>query len=111
MAPMTILLALASFVGFLLLLLMMLPRSSAQSALLEKVTRDVRAGGEPTEGRSWRSLASTEFMARPFAAIRKLMTPKADPALVRRLMLAGCRQPGSADIFLGSPPSFAYILC
>ena len=110
MAPMTILLALASFVGFLLLLLMMLPHSSAQSALLEKVTRDVRAGGEPTEGRSWRSLVSTDFMARPFAAIRKLMTPKADPALVRRLMLAGYRKPAHADIFLGARLALPAIL-
>jgi len=107
---MTILLALASFVGFLLLLLMMLPRSSAQSALLEKVTRDLRAGGEPTEGRSWRLLVSTDFMARPFAAIRKLMTPKADPALVRRLMLAGYRKPAHADIFLGARLALPAIL-
>ena len=110
MAPMTILLALASFVGFLLLLLMMLPHSSAQSALLEKVTRDLRAGGEPTEGRSWRLLVSTDFMARPFAAIRKLMTPKADPALVRRLMLAGYRKPAHADIFLGARLALPAIL-
>ncbi len=110
MTPMTILLALASFVGFLLLLLMMLPHSSAQSALLEKVTRDLRAGGEPTEGRSWRLLVSTDFMARPFAAIRKLMTPKADPALVRRLMLAGYRKPAHADIFLGARLALPAIL-
>jgi len=93
-----------------LLLLMMLPHSSAQSALLEKVTRDLRAGGEPTEGRSWRLLVSTDFMARPFAAIRKLMTPKADPALVRRLMLAGYRKPAHADIFLGARLALPAIL-
>jgi len=110
MAPMTILLALASFVGFLLLLLLMLPRSSAQSALLEKVTRDARADGEQTEGRSWRSLVSTDFMSRPFAAMRKLMTPKADPALVRRLMLAGYRKPAHADIFLGARLALPAIL-
>jgi tight adherence protein C len=110
MAPMTILLALASFIGFLLLLLLMLPRSSAQSALLEKVTRDARADGEQTEGRSWRSLLSTDFMSRPFAAMRKLMTPKADPALVRRLMLAGYRKPAHADIFLGARLALPAIL-
>jgi tight adherence protein C len=110
MAPMTILLALASFIGFLLLLLLMLPRSSAQSALLEKVTRDARADGEQTEGRSWRSLVSTDFMSRPFAAMRKLMTPKADPALVRRLMLAGYRKPAHADIFLGARLALPAIL-
>src|SRR5207245_282656 len=45
MTPMTIVLALASFVGFLLLFLLMLPRSTAQSALLEQVTRDARGAG------------------------------------------------------------------
>jgi tight adherence protein C len=110
MAPMTILLALASFVGFLLLLLLMLPRSSAQSALLEQVTRDARAGGKQTESRSWRSLVSADFMARPFTAMRKLMTPKADPALVRRLMLAGYRKPAHADVFLGARLALPVVL-
>jgi tight adherence protein C len=101
MAPTTILLALASFVGFLLLLLLMLPRSSAQSELLEKVTRDVRSG-EPTASRSRRWLVDTDLLAKPLIAIRRLISPKPDPALVRRLMLAGYRKPVHADIFLGT---------
>jgi tight adherence protein C len=109
MAPMTILLALASFVGFLLLLLLMLPRSSAQSALLEKVTRDARIGEEQAAS-AWRSLATAEFMSKPFAVMRNLMTPKPDPALVRRLMLAGYRKPAHADIFLGARLALPAIL-
>src|SRR5213079_613068 len=102
MTAMTIALVLGSFIGFLLLFLLMLPRSSAQTALLEQVTRDARASAEETEGRSWRWLVSTDFVAKPFAAIRKLMTPKPDPELIRRLMLAGYRKPAHADIFLGA---------
>jgi tight adherence protein C len=102
MAPTTILLAVGSFVGFLLLLLLMLPRSSAQSALLERVTRDARSGGEQGAARSWRWLVDTEFLAKPLIAIRRLIAPKPDPALVRRLMLGGYRKPVHADIFLGT---------
>src|SRR5213079_52376 len=102
MTPMTIVLALASFVGFLLLFLLMLPRSSAQSALLEQVTRDARDTAEGTEARSWRSVVSADLLAKPFVVIRKLMTPKPDPDLLRRLMLAGYRKPAHADIFLGA---------
>ena len=38
------------------------------------------------------------------------MTPKADPALVRRLMLAGYRKPAHADIFLGARLALPAIL-
>jgi tight adherence protein C len=110
MAPMTILLALASFVGFLLLLLLMLPRSSAQSALLEKVTRDSQISEGQSASPSWRSLATAEFMAKPFTVMRSLMTPKPDAALVRRLMLAGYRKPAHADIFVGARLALPAIL-
>jgi tight adherence protein C len=102
MTPMTIALGLASFIGFLVLFLLMLPRSSAQTALLEQVTRDARVSSEESESRSWRSVVSTDFLAKPFGAIRKLITPKPDPELVRRLLLAGYRKPAHADIFLGA---------
>src|SRR2546426_10852504 len=100
MTPMTIVLALASFVGFLLLFLLMLPRSTAQSALLEQVTRDARATAQEKTARSWR--LDTDLLAKPFSAIRKLMTPAPDAELVRRLMLAGYKKPAHADIFLGA---------
>jgi len=97
---MTIVLALASFVGFLLLFLLMLPRSTAQSALLEQVTRDARTAAQEKSARSWR--LDTDLLAKPFSAIRKLMTPAPDAELVRRLMLAGYKKPAHADIFLGA---------
>ena len=100
MTPMTIVLALASFVGFLLLFLLMLPRSTAQSALLEQVTRHARAAAQEITARSWR--LDTDLLAKPFSAIRKLMTPAPDAELVRRLMLAGYKKPAHADIFLGA---------
>jgi tight adherence protein C len=100
MTPMTIVLALASFVGFVLLFLLMLPRSTAQSALLEQVTRDARTAAQEKTARSWR--LDTDLLAKPFSAIRMLMTPAPDAELVRRLMLAGYKKPAHADIFLGA---------
>src|SRR5213594_1622800 len=99
MTPMTIVLALASFVGFLLLFLLMLPRSTAQSALLEQVTRDARATAQEKTARSWR--LDTDLLAKPFSAIRKLMTPAPDAELVRRLMLAGYKNPRMPTSSLG----------
>ena len=110
MTAMTIALVLASFIGFLVLFLLMLPRSSAQTALLEQVTRDARVSSEESESRSWRSVVSTDFLAKPFGAIRKLMTPKPDPELVRRLLLAGYRKPAHADIFLGARLALPVVL-
>jgi len=107
---MTIALGLASFIGFLVLFLLMLPRSSAQTALLEQVTRDARVSSEESESRSWRSVVSTDFLAKPFGAIRKLITPTPDPDLVRRLLLAGYRKPAHADIFLGARLALPVVL-
>src|SRR5260370_42306960 len=43
-----------------------------------------------------------DCLARPFSLGRRLFAPESDPKQVRRLMLAGYRNPASADIFLGS---------
>jgi tight adherence protein C len=43
-----------------------------------------------------------DVLAKPFTVVRSLFTPEPDPQLVRRLMLAGYRNPASADIFLGA---------
>jgi tight adherence protein C len=110
MSPMIILLALVSFVGFLLLLLLMLPRASAQSELLEQVTREARAGADSTEATSWRSVLNADALGRPFAAVRKLMTPQPNPQLLRRLMLAGYRKPVHADIFIGTRLALPVVL-
>src|SRR5216683_2763071 len=87
------------FVGFLFLFLLLTQRQSAAGALLEEVTRHGRAqAGVP----AWRAAVDVNVLAKPFTVVRSLFTPEPDPQLVRRLMLAGYRNPASADIFLGS---------
>ena len=88
------------FAVFALGLLLMMGRPSAQSALLEEVTRDVRQAGATTA--AWRSAVSTDFLAKPFTAFRRFFASEPDPDIVRRLLLAGYRKPHHADIFLGS---------
>ena len=86
-------------VGFFILFLFMLPASSAASDLLHEVTQG-------TTRRSEKSVPVTsvaaEFIAKPFALLRKLVAAEPDPDLVRRLMLAGYRKPAHADIYLGA---------
>src|SRR6185437_4646258 len=86
------------FVGFLFLFLLLTPRPSAAGALLQEVTRPMRASDSP----AWRSALDVDFLAKPFTVVRRLFAPEPDPKLVRRLMLAGYRRPAHADIFLGS---------
>jgi tight adherence protein C len=96
-----ILLGICSFVGFFLIILLMLPRSSAQSALLDQVTREVRderQSGAQTE----RPFIDVDWLAKPFTLFRRFFSTEPDPNLVRRLMLAGYRKPAHVDIFLGS---------
>src|SRR5216683_8455397 len=88
------------FVVFALALLLLLGRSSAQSALLEEVTRDVRGMG--TTSPLWRSAVSSDSFARPFTAFRRFFASEPNPEIVRRLLLAGYRKPHQADIFIGS---------
>src|SRR5437762_4032004 len=93
-----VLLAVCSFVGFLFLFFFMLPRSSAQSELLEEVSREMRAS---RQSQSQSSVTNADVLAQPFTFIRSFFSKEPDPALVRRLMLAGYRKPAHADIFLG----------
>jgi tight adherence protein C len=87
------------FVGFLFLFLLLTQRQSAAGALLEEVTRQGRAqAGVP----AWRAAVDVNVLAKPFTVVRSLFMPEPDPQLVRRLMLAGYRNPASADIFLGA---------
>jgi tight adherence protein C len=88
------------FAVFALGLLLLMGRSSAQSALLEEVTQDVRHAG-PT-ATAWRSAVRTDVLAKPFTAFRRFFASEPDPEIVRRLLLAGYRKPQHADIFLGS---------
>jgi tight adherence protein C len=97
----TIVVGAVLFAGLLTLLLFILPNPSAASVLLDEVTqqeRHVEGTGRPV----WRSAVSADFLAKPFAAFRRFFSPTPDPALVRRLMLAGYRKPAHPDIFLGA---------
>src|SRR5580765_4442526 len=85
------------FIGFVFLMLLLMPRASAAGALLQEVTRPVR----PTDAPAWRSALDIDYLAKPFTLIRSLFTPEPDPKLVRRLMLAGYRKPAAADLFMG----------
>ena len=88
------------FAVFALVLLLVLGRPSAQSVLLDEVTQSVRQTGPmPAE---WRSKVSADFVAKPFTWFRRFFSAEPDPAIVRRLLLAGYRKPYHADIFLGS---------
>ena len=92
-----IILGVCLFVGFVFVFLLLTPRTSAAGALLQEVTRPVRASGAP----AWQSALDVNYLAKPFTIIRKLFSPEPDPKLVRRLMLAGYRKPAAADLFLG----------
>jgi len=85
--------------GFFILFLFMLPASSAANVLLEEVTQG--AANRSEQGVKASAVAA-EFIAKPFALLRKLVSAEPDPDLVRRLMLAGYRKPAHADIYLGA---------
>jgi len=96
-----IVLGICCFVGLFLIFLFMLPRTTTQTTLLEQVTREVQeqrsVGGETKQG-----VVNADLLAKPFALFRGLFASEPDPALVRRLLLAGYRKPAHADIFLGA---------
>jgi tight adherence protein C len=98
----TIFLGLGMFVGLLFLFLLMLPRISAASVLLEQVAHEARRSETENNVQSWYSALNVDFLAKPFTMLRKFFSPEPDPLLVRRLMLAGYRKPSHADIFLGA---------
>lgn len=93
-----VVLGLSLFTIFVFLFLVLMPRQSAQSVLLDEVTRPVRPGGYAP----WRPGVSAETVAKPFTAFRKFFAAEPDPEVVQRLSLAGYRKASSADIFTGS---------
>lgn len=93
-----ILLGIGLFIGFMLLFLLLLPRSSEGEALLEEVTQQARTREAIVTGVP---KINTEALAKPFTFVRSLFSPEPNPDLVRRLTLAGYRSPSHADIFLG----------
>ncbi len=90
-----------AFVGFFLIALFMLPRSSAESALLDEATRHARELHQPGSQAS-RPGVNVDWLAKPFTLVRRFFSSDPDPDLVRRLMLAGYRKPAHVDIFLGA---------
>src|SRR5215467_5248990 len=95
-----IIFGLSLFTALALGFLLLMARSSAQGALLEEVTRQVRSSGPATVG--WRTAVSSDAVAKPFTFVRRLFSAEPDPEVVRKLMLAGYRKPQHADIFIGS---------
>ncbi len=91
---------LSVFAALMLCFLLLMGRSSAQSALLEQVTREARSSG-PVSG-PWRPAVSGDVLAKPFTALRRFFSSEPDPQIVKRLLLAGYRKPYHADIFLGT---------
>jgi tight adherence protein C len=94
-----ILFGLGLFAVFMLGLVLLMGRSSAQGALLEQLAQAARSTG-PVTG-PWRRSLSSDVVAKPFTAFRRFFAAEPDPEIVRRLMLAGYRKPHHADIFLG----------
>lgn len=97
-----LLLGAALFATFLLIFLLLMARTSAQSVLLEKVTKEVCERTEAGGSQSRRTALNPEFMARPFTLVRSLFSPEPNPELVHRLSLAGYRKLFHADVFLGA---------
>lgn len=97
-----VLLAVALFATFLLLFLLLMSRSSAQSILLDRVAREARQDAEITGSQASHGWVNPEMMAKPFTWIRSLFASEPNPELVRRLSLAGYRKAFHADVFLGA---------
>jgi tight adherence protein C len=88
------------FAALMLCFLLLMGRSSAHSALLEQVTREARGSG-PISG-PWRPAFSSDALARPFTVLRGFFASEPDPAIVKKMLLAGYRKPFHADVFLGA---------
>ena len=104
----TIIFALSLFTVLAAGFLLLMGRSSAQGALLEEVTRQVRGIGPAPA--AWRTAVTTDNIAKPFSVLRSFFASEPDPEIVRRLMLAGYRKPHHADIFLGARLAIPAIL-
>jgi tight adherence protein C len=96
-----VILGLCSFAGLFAIILFMLPSSTAESALLDQVTRDAREAGKAGSP-AWHSGVNAEVVAKPFTFFRSLFSNEPDQDLVRRLLLAGYKKSAHADIFLGA---------
>jgi tight adherence protein C len=106
-----VILGVCLFVGFVFLFLLLTQRQSPAGALLQEAVRPVRGQMELP---AWRTAVDVDILAKPFTLVRRLFSPEPNPALVRRLMLAGYRKPAHADIFLGArlaiPAAFGVLI-
>jgi tight adherence protein C len=93
-----LILGIGLFVGFLFLVLLLMPRPSAAAALLEQATGTSRVEENIP---AWRSALNIDYLARPFTVAREFFSREPDPELVHRLALAGYHKPAHADVFLG----------
>src|SRR5260370_3164150 len=93
-----LLFGLGLFATFMLCFVLLMGRASTQGAFLKQVPHQARGTG-PVSG-PWRPVRA-DTLAEPFTVLRRFFATEADPEIVRRLMLAGCRKPYHADIFLG----------
>jgi tight adherence protein C len=96
---MIIIFGVSIFMALMLCFLLLMGRSSAQSALLEQVTREVRSAGPVSS--PWRSAINGDALAKPFTVFRRFFASEPDPQIVRNLLLAGYRKPYHSDILLG----------
>jgi tight adherence protein C len=103
-----IILGICSFVGFFLIFLFMMPRSSASTTLLEQVSREARSEAERNDPVA--SAVNLDLMAKPFTLFRSFFSREPDPDLVRRLLVSGYRKPAHADLFLGARLALPAIL-
>ena len=71
--------------GLFLIFLFMLPRSSAQSALLDEVTRQARGSRNSAVSGMAPRRVNADLLAKPFTLFRRLFSTEPDPDLVRRL--------------------------
>ena len=97
-----IVVGMALFAVFMALFLFALPRTSDEAVLLEQVAREVRQRESVIAAPGWRSPINVDYLAKPFTLVRRFFSAEPNPELVRKLSLAGYRNPSHADIFLGT---------
>ena len=88
--------------GFFLIILFMLPRSSAAERAAGRGDAASSRRRKNAGAQHWHSGVDVDWLAKPFTLFRSLFSSEPDPDLVRRLMLAGYRKPAHVDIFLGA---------
>jgi len=101
MTPLIVLFGVGLFAILLFVFVLLLsPKTSPQSAMLQQVAQESRQRQRGAEAPS--SSIFVEWLAKPVGFLRGFLSHTPDPSLVRRLSLAGYRQKAHADLFLGA---------